>query len=56
MNSTAQDAAIKRWWRQHSPQDEWTPGFPLSGLKGYAEFARLLGRVLLEVTAGFPRR
>jgi hypothetical protein len=49
MNEEVIRAAIARWWRQHRPQDEWAPDFPLSGLKAYAEFAMMLGIATGEV-------
>jgi hypothetical protein len=41
-----EEAAITRWWRQHRPDDEWDPGFPLAGLQAYAQFAIDLGHAL----------
>ena len=46
MTQAEQDASIARWWRQHRPQDEWDPSFPLAGLQAYASFALRLGRAL----------
>lgn len=33
------EALIARWWRAHRPDDEWSPEFPLGGLRRYAEYA-----------------
>jgi hypothetical protein len=37
---------IDRWVRPHSPHDEWSADFPLSGLARYAELALEIGRAL----------
>lgn len=44
------DTLRARWLRPHTPNDEWSPDFPFSGLRRYAELALLIGRDL----AGAP--
>jgi Zn-dependent M28 family amino/carboxypeptidase len=41
-----EEALIARWWRAHHPDDEWSPEFPLAGLRRHAEFIMALGRAL----------
>jgi hypothetical protein len=49
MTEEQEKTAIARWWRQHKPDDEWSPDFPLAGLKAYAEFALKLGLAAGEI-------
>ena len=35
-----------RWQREHTPNDEWSPEFPLAGMARYAELALRIGREL----------
>lgn len=39
-------AMNQRWLRPHTPADEWSPDYPLSGLGRYAELALEIGRAL----------
>lgn len=39
-------ARAERWLHPHTPDDEWSEGFPLAGLRRYAELALEIGRVL----------
>jgi hypothetical protein len=41
-----EEALIERWWRAHTPNDEWSAEFPYAGLARYAEFALAIGRTL----------
>lgn len=38
----------ERWLHPHTPADEWSPGFPYSGLGRYAGLALEIGRALAE--------
>jgi len=40
----ASDSLRARWERYHQPGDEWSPDFPWSGLRRYAEVALELAR------------
>lgn len=39
-------ARADRWLHPHTPDDEWSTGFPLAGLRRYAELALEIGRAL----------
>jgi Zn-dependent M28 family amino/carboxypeptidase len=45
------EALRERWLRPHTPHDEWSAGFPFSGLQRYAELAFEIGRALAEGSA-----
>lgn len=43
-------ALTERWLHPHTPDDEWSPDFPFSGLERYAELALEIGRALAEAS------
>ena len=46
LSEDQEQAAMRRWWRQHRPDDEWASDFPWTGLQASAAFAIDLARAL----------
>jgi hypothetical protein len=44
LSTIQRDALHAQWDRYHQPGDEWRPGFPMAGLKRYAELALEIAR------------
>lgn len=42
------DRLRERWLHAHTPDDEWSPDFPFSGHRRYAELALAIGRALAQ--------
>lgn len=47
-------ALTERWLHPHTPDDEWSPDFPFSGLERYAELALAIGRALADADLVAP--
>lgn len=51
LSGTEAEALTRRWHHAHTPDDEWHPDFPFSGLRRYAELALEIGRALARPKA-----
>lgn len=55
MSEEQASTLTERWLRPHTPEDEWSPDYPFSGIRRYAELGLEIGRALAGRSTGGRR-